>query len=81
MVDLNSITKLKEQVKQLELKKEQAKGRAKQLLKNLKEQFGCANLKQAKSTLATKKKELKTLEKKYNGLMQNFLEKWEEKLV
>jgi len=81
VADLKTIAELQEQVKQLEMKKEQAKGRVAQLLTTLKEQYSCTTLKQAKSVLKRKKTELKTLEKEYSELLENFLEKWEEKLL
>jgi len=81
VTDLKTITELKEKVRQLELKKEQAKGRVAQLLTTLKQEYNCTTLKEAKTALKRKKSELKTLDDKYQKLMQDFIEKWEEKLL
>jgi len=72
--------KLKKDVIKLGREKDRAKGRADQLLKTLKEKFGCLNLKQAQELLKKKKLELKKLDGEYECTLNSFMEKWGDKL-
>ena len=81
MIDINTVMKLKKDVKKLAQEKDRAKGRVEQLLKTLKEKFGCSSLKQARELLRREKKTLGKLERKYKIKERDFMEKWGDKLV
>jgi len=78
--NLNSISKLKEKVKELEIQKQQSKGRVTQLLETLEEEFNCSSLKQAQILLKKKKEELEKLDNEYDMSLTEFMEKWGAKL-
>lgn len=80
MVDIDAVMKLKKDVERLKQERDRAKGRVDQLLKTLKENFGCTNLKDARALLKRKKRALDALETEYQERESAFLEKWRDKL-
>lgn len=80
MVDINTVIELQKNVKKLDREKERAEGRLEQLLKTLKEEFGCSSLEEAEELLEQTKGTVDELEKKYKIRLEAFMEKWGDKL-
>jgi len=80
VVDLDTVMELKKNIKKLDREKERAEGRLEQLLKTLKEEFGCSNLEEAEELLEQTKDTTDKLEKKYNTRLETFMDKWGDKL-
>ena len=80
MVDIDKMMLLKKKIEKLGQEKERAKGSVDQLLKMLKEKFGCSSLKKAKVVLKEKKIELEELENRYEKEEEKFMDRWGSKL-
>ena len=80
MVDISTVMELKKSVKKLGQEKDRAEGRVEQLLKTLKEKFGCTSLKKAQELLKKEKKSLMQLEKEFETKENAFMKKWGAKL-
>lgn len=79
---LKDFTKLKEEINELDRRLERAKGGRKEILRTLKEQFGCSSAKDAKEILTKLTKKLGSKKERMNDeleqLKRDFPEVFEE---
>lgn len=78
--DVREFEELKEKVDGIKAKVEQAKGVRAQILKGLKETHGCSSIEAAEKKLRVKKKERVKAKEKYEKVLEEFKERWEEHL-
>ena len=67
---------VKEKVEKAKQEYERAKGAIKQLMTELKEEYGCETEEEAEELFAKLKKELKELEAELEKMIQEYQEKW-----
>ncbi len=80
MASLDDIVELKEKVNALQEKKQKAAGALEQTIKQLKEEFGCRTIEEAKKILAKLKKEEDEIEEELDDEIPAFEKKWEDVL-
>ena len=71
---------LKEKADRLRREADRAAGAEEQLMKRLKEEFGCDSVKKAESLLENLRQEIETGEEWLKTLMGEFESKWSDKL-
>lgn len=79
-MNLAEFTKLKEEVENLKRQEAKAQGALGQLQSQLKKEFGCATIKEAKKLQLKLEKELEKAEKEYEVALKEFRNKWKDKL-
>lgn len=79
-VTLKQIQVLQDKIKDLTAEKDRAKGREETLMEQLKKDFKCTTLAQAKKLLKKRKKKLATMEEEMDRAYKDFLEEHEELL-
>ncbi len=77
---LDGLEALKRKVDQLRANKEQAQGALNQLLKRIKEEFGCKNLQEAETKLLELEEEERTEAKEYSRVKERFERRHKEAL-
>lgn len=80
MSKIEELQALKSKVENMERLAQQAKGELRQLTKQIKEEFGCGNLKEAKAKLAELQKAEIEAEEKFDKAYAAFQEEWGGKL-
>lgn len=80
-MDVREYERIKKRVDELERESAKAVGARDQLLEQLKEEFGCKSLKDAKSLAVKMRKELDEAEQVYENELARFKEKWKEVLT
>jgi methyl-accepting chemotaxis protein len=78
MADLQRLNKIKQQVEQMQQKADRAEGALEQLMEQLKTEFDCKSVKEAKTKLEVMKEEVEELEKKFEEALTEFEKKWED---
>ena len=78
--DIKRYTQIKEALKTSQTRLAQAQGARDVILKDLKKQFGCSTLKEAQEKLELLKKQQTTANKQFQEALDNFEEKWGDKL-
>lgn len=79
-MNLQQILALKNKVESLRRKADEMKGAQDQLQKQLKKDYGCETVEDARKLLRKMKKEQEKLEKQYEEEMNRFHKKWEGKI-
>lgn len=79
-MNLAEFTKLKQQVELLKREESRAQGALSQLQSQLKKEFGCKTIKEAKLLKAKLERELEKAEKDYEVASKQFRKKWKDKL-
>ena len=77
---LENFEKLKRQISRLREERIKAEGAMTQLLKQMREQFGCSSVEEARGLLSKVEKEMKELEKRFQDEYRRFTEEWGEEL-
>jgi chromosome segregation ATPase len=80
MISLDDYQKLKRQIEQLRARKDKAEGRVEQLLKTLKEEFGCKTKAEAEERLERLKDEEQSALVRYNRYYTRFRKKYKNQL-
>jgi outer membrane protein TolC len=80
LIVLDDFDKLKAKVERLKAEKERAEGARDQLLRTLKEEFGCKSLQEAEALLAKLQSEETAALKKYNSYRTRFEKRWRKVL-
>ena len=80
MTDIEKYTELKRKVEVANQKYNKAVGATGQLLKQLKSEFDCSTLEQAKEKLKKLKKQEQTSEAELKEALQKFEDKWNDRL-
>lgn len=70
--------KTKKQVKKWERKVSENRGKQKQILKQLKEQYGCENIQEAKKLLRELDRELMELQEEITSKTEKLQQAWEQ---
>ena len=79
-MDLREYTDLKNKVEALRRKAERAQGAYEQLLKRLKDEFGCDSLDAARALLNKTEREVKKAKERFEQAKTEFEQNWQEKL-
>lgn len=79
--NLDEFWTLKRRADRLRQKAAEAEGTRKEILRRLKEEFGCASLEEAKAMLAELQEKERKLGAKYTKLFKDFREKWSHVLA
>lgn len=74
------VLELREQVERMERDKARLEGKQEQLLHRLREEHGCASLKEARKLQARKEREAARLEQEFGEALKSFQDKWGDKL-
>ena len=80
MADLKRYNELKEKVEDIQKKADRAQGNLDQIMKQLKNDFDCDDLEEAKAILDKLEKELEETESEFDEAISEFEEKWGDKL-
>lgn len=80
MIDLNEYQELKSKVEAAQRKADKATGALAQLMGQLKKEFGCGSVKEAKKLEAKLAEEGTRLEKEYKLALASFKEEWKDVL-
>jgi len=80
MADLKRYNELKEKVEDTQKKADRAQGNLDQIMKQLKNDFDCDDLEEAKAILDKLEKELEETESEFDEAISEFEEKWGDKL-
>jgi len=80
MADLKRYNELKERVEDAQKKSDRAQGNLDQIMKQLKNDFDCDDLDEAKDMLEKLEKELKKTEGEFDKAVLEFEKKWGDKL-
>lgn len=80
MLSIEEFRALQQQVDRHKRERDQAAGALEELLKRLKAEFGCDDLKQAKKLLAELQAEAERLEAKYKTRLTKFVREWGDTL-
>jgi len=80
MSTLKKYMELKKKVEQAQQKADKAEGALEQVMKRLKEEFGCATLELAKRKLKLLQKQEQKAKTDFEEAVETFEEKWGEKL-
>ena len=81
MARLDKYLKLKGQVEEATQQANRAEGALGETMKQLKREFGCSTLSEAKKKLKQLKKEEETSKKKFDSAFEQFEEDWSGKLI
>ncbi len=76
MADLKKLTKIKDQVTDLKRSADRAQGAFDRILKQLKDDYDCDSLEEAKDKLSKRRKELKVVEHDFDVAMRKFEKRW-----
>lgn len=79
-MDMARYQKMKKQVEQLRSEAERAAGREEQLMKQLKDQFGCTTIEEAQDKLKQLQTEAEKAKKVFDRKFDLFEAEWGEKL-
>lgn len=74
MIDVEEYQELKETVERLQKESDKAEGALQQLKKQMKDEFGCSSIKEAKSLILSLEQEEKTTTKQYQAELTKFKE-------
>ena len=74
------LLKLKTKVENAKTKQAKAKGALEQILKQIKKEFGCKNLKEAEALLKKLKEQETKAKQKYEKALTKFQDEWKEQL-
>jgi len=74
------LLKLKTKVENAKTKQAKAKGALEQILKQIKKEFGCKNLKEAEALLKKLKEQETKAQQKYEKALTKFQDEWKEQL-
>ena len=77
---LKKYMRLKKEVETAQQRKDRSQGALDQLKKNLEKDFECTSLKQAQKKLISLQKQEEEVKEEFVEAMEEFEEKWEEKL-
>ena len=80
-MELDRYQTMKKQVEKLRSEAERAAGREEQLMKQLREQFGCKTIEEVRDKLEQLQAEAAKAEKIFNRKFKLFEEEWGEKLA
>lgn len=80
MADLKRYNELKEKVEDAQKKADRAQGNLDQIMRQLKSDFDCDDLEEAKEVLGKLEKELEETESEFDEAISGFEEKWGDKL-
>ena len=78
MSTLKKYTELKSKVEEAQQKANKAAGALEQVMKTLKEQFGCSTLEAAEKKLKLLQKQHQNINTQYEKEIEDFEEKWDE---
>lgn len=78
MSNVKDFERLKKSVREAEMKAKEAEGARKVLMKQLKEDWGCSTLEEAKEKLAALRQESEALEDEALSALEAFQKLWEE---
>ena len=81
MADLSDLTALKKQVDDLQRTADRASGALEQAMSRLKDEFGCASLKDAKVLLKGLQTQETETKEAFDGAFSAFEEEWEDDLT
>lgn len=76
MANLDKYLKLKEKVESARQEADQAEGAHKEVMKQIKDEFGCSTLNDAKRTLKQKRKQEADSKAKFDTAFEQFEEDW-----
>lgn len=76
MVDMDTIVKIKKEIKQAEEKKNKAQGKLEQLLETFKDEFECNTVEEAEEILGEMEAECEKAESKCEAELEKFKDKW-----
>lgn len=80
MDTFRKFTELKEKVEVAQQKADRAQGAEEQVMKRLKNEFGCISLSVAKKKVSTLKRQKDEAEKDFENAIVKFEEKWQNEL-
>jgi len=80
VVDLSQYLAMQKRVRQLQADVSRAEGAHEQLLRQLKKEFNCSTVAEAKKLLGKLETELEKLDKKIATKAHQFQERWDERL-
>ena len=80
MSSVDSFLRVKAEVEETKEQLEQSKGKLELLMGELKKSFGCSTVEEAEALLRKYKKQEERLTKEFDGLYQEFKEKWDDRL-
>lgn len=80
MISLDDYSALARRVEELKRKRDRAAGAAEERKRQLKEEFGCKTLDEARTLLTKKQKQERKLNEEYLNAKEAFEKKWKDKL-